>query len=78
MLEYGPEGAIALTWGGEIRFPTYEDDPDCSYVRVVDADGAELAYWTSDEWIRDPIVMGAFLGLAQTGPTAVDSARMGR
>jgi len=77
LLTYGPEGAIPLVWGGEIRFPTYEDDPLCSYVRVIAADGSEVAYWNSDEWAEEPgLVMGAIMGLAQNGPDAHDLLRI--
>ena len=35
---------------------------ECSYVRLLTADGDELVYWDSQEWQDDPTeVMGAFL-----------------
>lgn len=61
--EYGVELVVPLA-GGEIRA-----DPAGSYVRLLDATGAEVdggsAYWTVEEWLADPeLVMGAVLGAA--------------
>jgi hypothetical protein len=68
---YGEEGALDLSWGGQLRFPTWREAHLCTYVRVVDSDGHEIAYWNMDEWREDPgLVMGAIMGLAQHGPNA--------
>jgi hypothetical protein len=57
------ECVIELANGGSIRCPAYPDDVD--YVRVCDAKGDEIAYWSVDEWAEEPgLVMGAFLGCA--------------
>lgn len=42
---YGPENAVKLKDGREIRWPS----ADCNYVRVVQS-GFELAYWSSVDW----------------------------
>jgi hypothetical protein len=69
---YGNEGLITLSWGGAIRFEAYTDAVLPSYVRIVDQSGAEIAYWNVDEFTEDaPLVLGAFLGLAQNGPTTI-------
>lgn len=64
----GDETVVALADGCTIRSGQDEDRPDCiagGYVRVVDADGEDVAYWTSNEWAEDPIlVMGAMLNAA--------------
>jgi hypothetical protein len=62
--EGGGEYAVALANGREIRCESYADSPaGVSYVRVVEADGREIAYWAVEEWERAPAeVMGAFLG----------------
>jgi hypothetical protein len=60
------ECIIRIAGGGEIRTDSYEDNPaGSSYVRVVNRDGAEIGYWTTEEWEEDPaLVMGAILGAA--------------
>lgn len=68
-MDYGPEGSIALKWGGELRFEPYSEAVLPTYVRVVDEWGSEVGYWTMDEFTEDaPLVMGALLGLMQHGP----------
>jgi hypothetical protein len=71
MSDYDSEGSIKLAWGGEIRFPAYDDWRNvlCDYVRVIDAQGKEVAYWNSEEFTEEAgLVLGAFMGLAQNGP----------
>lgn len=70
MLDYGPEGYLKLPWGGELRFEAYSDEqPFCTYLRIVDTKGKEIAYWNIDEWKEDEgIVIGAIMGMAQKGP----------
>ena len=49
---------------GYICFDSAHADPNgCSYVRFLDADKYETAYWASDEWRDAPEkVMGAVMG----------------
>jgi hypothetical protein len=70
--DYGDECVIALASGRTIRTDSYADSPEGStYVRVCDLDGAEVGYWTSDEWREAPEeVMGAILGAAKGGRRA--------
>jgi len=55
--------------GQKLVFPSYESEPEgCSYVRFIDEAGAEIAHWTSDEWLEDPkLVMGAIMACIQKG-----------
>lgn len=61
---YDEEYIIRLANGKTIRTDAYPNEVD--YVRVCDADGKEIAYWSVDEWCesRDQAseVMGAILG----------------
>jgi len=58
-VEYGEEYAVPLASGAQIRF-------NDGYARVVDDDGRELMYWTTEEFQEDPNgVLMAFLGLAR-------------
>ena len=58
---YENEFVIQASSGRFICAPAYPEE--CSYVRIVDRAGHELAYWTSDEWKEAPEeVMGAILG----------------
>jgi hypothetical protein len=63
-LDYGLETVMTLPDGFELRCEPYEsNDTGTSYVRIVDPDGDEVAYWTVDEWAREPqFVMGAIMG----------------
>ena len=55
------ESEIKLGNGCTVRCPAYPEA--CSYVRVVDAEGVELAYWDSAEWAEAPEeVMGSIMG----------------
>lgn len=69
VLDYGPEGSIPLpTDGQELRFPPHDREATPSYVRIVDAGGAEIVYWSIDEFAEDPgLVLGALLGAMQNG-----------
>lgn len=71
--EYGPECVLFVENSGrEIRCPAYPEE--CSYVRVCERDGTEVAYWNVDEWAEGATqgaeVMGAILGaaLGRKGP----------
>ncbi len=58
------EGVIKLAHGGSIRCPAHP--ADCTYVRIVDAEGNEVLYWDWHEWRDDPrVVMGAIMGAAK-------------
>ena len=59
---YGHETHLPIM-GGSIRCPSFPNE--CSYVRVCDDDGNEIAYWVADEWREAPEeVMGAIIGCA--------------
>jgi hypothetical protein len=59
--DYPNEAAITHSNGAQIRFEAYPES--VSYVRVLDATGEEIAYWTIDELQEDPSdVMGAIFG----------------
>lgn len=49
---------------GYVAFESAEQNPKgVSYVRILDANGAEISYWDNAEWSEDPeCVMGAILG----------------
>jgi hypothetical protein len=68
-LDYGAEARIPTVNGETLCFESFHENMNgCSYVRFVDADDNELAYWTSDEWEEDPqLVMGAIMGCIQNG-----------
>lgn len=55
---------IPIPNGGVFAFPNAESSPDgCDYVRVLDSNGGEIAYWSSSEWEEEPEeVMGAICG----------------
>ena len=55
---------LELTNGRTIVCDSVEDNPDgVSFIKVLGADGKEIAYWTADEWEEEPIlVMGAIMG----------------
>jgi hypothetical protein len=55
------EAAIRHTNGVELRVPAYPED--VSYVRVIRADGTEIAHWSIDEIAEDPVeTIGALVG----------------
>jgi hypothetical protein len=59
--QYENEFIMQAASGRFIHAPAYPEP--CSYVRIVDRAGNELAYWVSDEWKESPEeVMGAILG----------------
>jgi hypothetical protein len=59
------EAVIELASGCEVRCPPGSED--CEYVRIVNADGCELAYWHYTEFQEDPVlVLGALLGAMQS------------
>jgi hypothetical protein len=62
------ECIIELKNGNTIRTDSFDLHPaGSSFVRVCDSDGAEIAYWVSEEWAEDPqLVMGAIMGAAMT------------
>lgn len=58
---YGPEAVVRAHTGFQLRSPAYPDE--CSYLRVCDPLGREVAYWTADEWREAPEeVLGAIVG----------------
>jgi hypothetical protein len=64
--DWGDETSVALPWGGELRAPAYP--VDCDYVRILDAQGEEIAYWNFEEWRQEPeLVMGAIVGAMKGG-----------
>tara|TARA_Y100000401_G_C8277545_1_gene201646 strand:- start:376 stop:579 length:204 start_codon:yes stop_codon:yes gene_type:complete len=60
---------IPITGGQFLCFEYYtEKDKGCSYVRFVNEEGTEVAYWDYKEWQEDPkIVMGAIMACIQNG-----------
>lgn len=59
--EHAPECVVKTEGGRELRCPAFPEE--CSYVRVTEDDGTEVAYWTYTEWEEDPQeVMGAIIG----------------
>lgn len=65
-MDYGIEFVLSLANGNTLRTDTFDANPaGASYVRVCDAAGTEVAYWTAQEWADDPeLVMGAIFGAA--------------
>jgi hypothetical protein len=73
-LDFGTETHLPIM-GGSIRCPAFPED--CSYVRVCNDNGDEIAYWTADEWREEPEqVMGAIIGAAMR-PTVVGMPHTG-
>lgn len=66
--DYGNEYIVKLDNGRAIHTDSYQDNPaGSSYVRIVDEQGNEVAYWIYDEWREDPqLVMGAILGACES------------
>ena len=56
--------------GFYLVFPSAEVEPGgASYVRFIDHNGGEIAYWVCDEWAEEPeYVMGAILGTMSVQP----------
>lgn len=65
---YPGEVKIVTALGTQIRCSEHtEHSEGCDYVRVIDATGAEIGYWTQEEWREAPAeVMGAILGALKT------------
>lgn len=60
-MSFGPECVIPTKQGAELRCPVAP--AECTYVRVLNSDGEEVAYWDCAEWEEDPTgVMGAIMG----------------
>ena len=70
-LDYGEEVRIPTVDGESLCFESYSNNTEgCSYIRFIDSDGHELAYWNCDEWAEDPqIVMGSIMGCIRSGAT---------
>ena len=68
-LDYGIETAISIDNGATLRCESEDQNPmGTSYVRVVNSEGEEVAYWNSDEWKAEPeFVMGAIMGCIKSG-----------
>lgn len=63
--EYGKELSLHLINGAEIRIDVVEPT---EHLRVVDAQGNEVVYWSSDEWQQEgetALVLGALWGAAR-------------
>ena len=59
------ECVFQLADGRSVRCPAYP--ANCEYVRILDADGAEEAYWGFDERGKAPKdVVEAFMGALKT------------
>lgn len=86
VLTIAATGRTLRTNAGGIGDATFGGD----YVRVVSADGREVAYWDCAEWAEDPqVVIGAIFGACAgiesspvhggtTGPSKTDDSRQGR
>ena len=60
---YGSELVLGIVGGGSIRCPSLVVEG--FWVRVVDVDGEEIAYWDEGEFRDDPeVVLGALMGAA--------------
>lgn len=61
---YPDESRLELPDGYWLCFPSYDMQQDgVDYVRLMAADGLEIAYWIYDEWQQEPqLVMGAIMG----------------
>ena len=68
-LDYGQEVRVPTVKGQSLCFETHAENMDgCSYIRFIDEDGDELAYWICDEWAEEPqLVMGAIMACIQNG-----------
>ena len=63
------EVQIETVNGERLCFKSFEESPSgCEYVRIVNSEGKEVAYWDHNEWRDDPVsVMGAIMGAIQSG-----------
>jgi hypothetical protein len=63
---YGEEVVVQVVSGRTLHTGAGEAGDSTvtgEYVRVLDTEGSEVAYWTFDEWRDDPqVVMGAIVG----------------
>jgi hypothetical protein len=70
LLDENGEVVVKLVDGWTLRSGVYDQDhPNAlisgEYVRLVDPDGTEYAYWDEKEWRTDPVlVMGAIINSA--------------
>lgn len=63
----GGELVIPLASGGSLRCGPGDDYMFGGYLRICDADGHEVVYWSQEEWQRDPEqVIGAVFRCACT------------
>lgn len=67
---YGDECVITAHSGRELRTPAYPREVD--YMRITQH-GFEIMYWSKDEWIEDPEVIGAVIGCLKNGRDAPES-----
>jgi len=71
---YGPEVVLRVHTGFQLRTPAHPTP--CSYLRVCDPLGREIAYWVSDEWRDDPEgVIGAVIGALARGDSWQDAKK---
>ena len=63
------EVQVETVYGEKLCFKSFEESPlGCEYVRIINSEGKEVAYWSSSEWRDDPVsVMGAIMGAIQCG-----------
>ena len=68
-LDHGNEIQVPTVNGERLCFETTHDNSEgCSYIRFVDANGNQLAYWVCNEWKEAPQeVMGAIMGCLLNG-----------
>ncbi|CAM5290313.1 hypothetical protein ATER59S_00528 [Aquamicrobium terrae] len=65
-MSFPNESGITHSNGARLLFPAYPEQ--VSYVRVVDAQDREIAFWTIDEVSEDPAdVLGAIFGAVLGG-----------
>lgn len=68
MQGYGNETVVRAHTGFQLRCPAYPEE--CSYLRVCDPLGREIAYWVFTEWQDAPQdVIGAVIGALVRGET---------
>ena len=73
-LNYGAEARVPTVNGETLCFESFHENMNgCSYIRFVDADDNELAYWVCDEWAEKPEeVIGAIMACIQNGASLVE------
>lgn len=68
--DYTDEAVIQVANGCQVRVLAHP--AECSYVRVISAQGLEVGYWNQDEWQQAPAeVMGAIFGATLSPVSAV-------